>query len=50
MPIMPRHNKKATKVAFAILGKPSNLVKEHLSEHERYVRRRLFFEDTRLSR
>jgi len=50
MPLMPRNNREATKIAFSILGKPSNLVREQLSEHERYVRRRLFFDDTRLSR
>lgn len=27
MPIMPRHDKRATKIAFNILGTPSNLKK-----------------------
>lgn len=50
MPLMPRKNSKGSKVAYAILGKPANLVKQKLSEHEKYVRARLTFEESRLVR
>ena len=50
MPLMPRKNSKGSKVAYAILGKPANMVKQNLSEHEKYVRARLNFEESRLVR
>ena len=50
MPLMPRAKGKGKKVAYAILGTPANLIKRKKSEHERQVRERLTFEETRLSR
>jgi hypothetical protein len=50
MPIMIRSNKKATKVAFNILGVPANLRKVRMSERERDINKRLNFEETRLTR
>lgn len=50
MPIMPRpktsEGKKATKIAFKILGKPANLQKEKPSKIQEMIRRRLIFEET----
>lgn len=45
MPTMPRYDKKATKIAFKILGKPANL-KNRLKDKESWANRRLIFEDT----
>ena len=45
MPAMPRQNKKATKIAYRILGKPANL-KAKTNEKEKSVKARLIFEET----
>lgn len=45
MPAMPRFNKKATKIAFALLGKPANLQKR-LTYKDSKVKQRLVFEET----
>ena len=45
MPAAPRPNKKATKIAWAILGKPANMQFKP-SEKEKYIDRRLLFEET----
>jgi hypothetical protein len=45
MPGMPRPNTKATKIAKKIMGTPPN--KENiLTQHRRYINRRLVFEET----
>ena len=43
---MPRPNKKAEKIAFNILGTPSNLQKRKITEEKRSVDKRLVFEET----
>jgi hypothetical protein len=50
MPAMPRPNKKATKIAFSIIGTPPNMqhVKEDKSKRRR--KRQLEYEDGRLLR
>jgi len=45
MPGMPRQNKRASKVAFSILGKPANIAYKR-SKEEQEINRRLFFEET----
>lgn len=45
MPAMPRMNSKATKIAYAILGKPENL-KDKKDKYDRRINRRLLFEET----
>ncbi len=45
MPVMPRQNKKATKIAYRILGKPANL-KAKPDRKEKSVKARLIFEET----
>lgn len=45
MPAMPRVPGKATKIAYAILGKPANL-RSVPSEKQKWINRRLFFEET----
>jgi hypothetical protein len=45
MPVMPRQNKKATKIAFRILGKPANLQSKP-EKKEKSVKARLIFEET----
>lgn len=50
MPLMPRMKSKGKKVAYAILGVPSNMVKVRKTKLERDVDLRLNYEDSRLSR
>ena len=50
MPLMPRPDKKATKVAYALLGTPANLVKHKMSKHDQEVEMRLQSQETRLMR
>ena len=45
MPIMLRWNKKATKIAYNILGKPANMESKNKKEDNR-IDRRLLFEET----
>ena len=45
MPSMPRVPGKATKIAYSILGKPANLTFKP-NEKQKFVRRRLLFEET----
>ena len=45
MPTMPRMKGKATKIAFAILGKPANLSHKP-SKKEQFIDRRLLYEET----
>lgn len=45
MPAAPRSNKKATKIAWSILGKPANMQFKP-SEKEKEIDRRLLFEET----
>lgn len=45
MPAAPRWNKKATKIAWDILGKPANMQFKP-SKEERRIDRRLLFEET----
>lgn len=49
MPIMIRPNKKATKIAFKILGVPANLAYKR-SPEERKIDKKLLFEATALVR
>lgn len=44
MPAMPRVKGKATKIAFAILGKPLNFKKRDKKEQK--INQRLLFEET----
>ncbi len=46
MPIMPRPNKKAEKVAFDILGTPANLQKDQKTPKQNKVNKELVFEET----
>ncbi len=43
MPAMPRINKKATKIAYSIIGKPANMQKR--TEKEKKVIDSLFIQD-----
>ncbi len=45
MPLMPRTNKKARKIAYKILGKPNN-IKYQKPPWSAWVDKRLLFEDT----
>ena len=45
MPVMPRSNKKATKIAFDILGTPANYL-EKKTARQKKIDRRLLFHDT----
>jgi hypothetical protein len=45
MPVMPRSSKKGQKIAFAILGVPSNL-KSKKTKYQKFIDKRLKFEDT----
>jgi hypothetical protein len=50
MPAAPRNPKnKGTKIAYAILGKPQNMIVQE-SAKERKIKRRLNYEDTSLIR
>jgi len=42
MPAMPRLKGKSTKIAFAILGIPSNMIKD---KKNRYIEQRLVFDE-----
>jgi len=48
MPVMPRAKGKAEKVAYAILGRPSNMRKN--KKRQSKIKERLYFEGTRLVR
>lgn len=60
MPTMPRFNKKATKIAYAILGKPHNMRKDprrsqkgeniQAISNEDAIEKRLTFEETQRAR
>ena len=50
MPVMPRFKSKGSKIAFAIIGTPPNLIKTRQSEYDRKVNARLNWEETRLVR
>lgn len=45
MPVMPRMNKKAKKIAYKILGTPAN-IRHKPTPQEVYVNRRLLYEET----
>jgi hypothetical protein len=45
MPAMPRFNKKGTKVAYALLGKPSNIAYKPTPK-EKKIKEQLLFQDT----
>ena len=45
MPVMPRVNNKATKIAWSIIGKPLSMnVKK--DKHQKNINKRLVFEET----
>ncbi len=50
MPLMPRFKSKGSKVAYAILGTPANLMKHRSNQQSTKVNRRLIVEETRLVR
>lgn len=45
MPGMPRKKGKITKIAYAVLGKPANLLDDKTKKDSR-INRRLIFEET----
>jgi len=45
MATMPRYNKKATQIAFKILGVPANM-KEKRTKEQKKINQRLLFEET----
>lgn len=45
MPAMPRFNKKGTKVAYDLLGKPSNIAYKPTPK-EKKIKEQLLFQDT----
>jgi len=47
---MPRFDKKATKIAYKILGKPHNLRKDVKSKRDEKINKRLVFEETQRAR
>jgi hypothetical protein len=50
MPAMLRPNKKAEKIAYAILGKPANLRKHKTSANKERIEKQLLFEEARRAR
>jgi hypothetical protein len=46
VPVMPRLRGKATKIAWAILGKPLAMDKPHKSEKQSKIEKQLVFEET----
>ncbi len=46
MPVMPRFNKKATKIAWSILGEPFNLKDGKRTRKQKKINDRLIFEET----
>lgn len=44
--IMPRPNNKATKIAYKILGKPTNLQKHKPSKIQQKINKRILWEET----
>lgn len=49
MPAMLRHDKKATRIAFKLIGTPMNFTSKK-SEKQREIDRRIWFEETSRSR
>lgn len=50
MPVAPRPNKKATKIAFDILGTPPNMVKRRKSKKRKKIDRQVNAQYTRFVR
>lgn len=50
MPIMPRVKGKAQRIAYKILGVPSNMRKTKIAVRDSNIKKRLSFEETRLVR
>ena len=50
MPAMPRLGAKSTKIAYKILGVPANLRPVKYTAEEKWIRRRLLFEETNRTR
>lgn len=46
MPVMIRPKGKAKKIAYAILGVPQNMTQPRKSSQDKWVEKRLVFEDT----
>jgi len=50
MPVMPRIKGKAKEIAYSILGYPSNMGKKTKTVMNDKIKKRLYFEETKLVR